>query len=214
MHRAVAFGQRTYQNMQRRGFVFEGHLPSPAGSMTKGCGGRCSALLPASGDVTHTQCFSTHNVEQDKCSEQSLTSVWKPHLFLPASHFGDIFAYSIKLSVLVLQGGISVIVLLCLCCCFYLYLSILILGSAVLCKGVLRHDTLQCILNILKSPQALAHTLPLSHYNPNKRTLMSVLHLYCLQRAHWELTDSIFHASAAGEISVERCFTLALSFFS
>lgn len=28
---------------------------------------------------------------------------------------------------------------------------------------------------------------------------MSVLHLYCLQRTHWELTDSIFHASLAGE---------------
>lgn len=129
--------------------MFEGHLPSPAESMTKGCDGRCSALLPASGEVTCTQCFSTHNVKQDKCSECSLTSVWKPHLFLPASHFGDIFAYSIKLSVSVLQGGISVIVLLCLCCCFYLYLSILILGSAILCQGVLRHDTLQCILNIL-----------------------------------------------------------------
>lgn len=133
--------------------------------------------------------------------------------FTPASHFGDIFAYSIKLSVSVLQGGISVIVLLCLCCCFYLYLSILILGSAVLCQGVLRRDTLQCILNTLKSPQALAHTLPLSHYNPNKRTLMSVLHLYCLQRAHWELTDSIFHASAAGEDFNGTMFSPCSPFF-
>lgn len=77
-----SFGQRTHQNTQRRGFVFEGHLLSPAESMTKGCGGRCSALLPASREVTYTQCFSTHAVKQDKCSECSLTSVWKPHLFL------------------------------------------------------------------------------------------------------------------------------------
>lgn len=199
--------------MRRRGFVFEEHLPSPAESMTKGCGGRCSAVLPASGEVTHTQRFSTHNVKQDKCSEHSPTSAWKPHLFLPASHFGDIFAYSIKLSASVLQGGISVIVLLCLCCCFHLYLSILILGSAILCQGVLRHDTLQCILNILKNPQALTHMLSLSHYNPNKRTLMSVLHLYCFQRTHWELTDSIFHASDAGE-DLNGMLFFPCSFFS
>lgn len=49
MHRAVCrlkafvLAEDT-QNVQRRGFVFEGHLPSPAESMTKGCGGRCSAL--------------------------------------------------------------------------------------------------------------------------------------------------------------------------
>lgn len=134
--------------------------------------------------------------------------------FILASHFGDIFAYSIKLSASVLRGGISVIALLCLCCCFYLYLSILMLGSAVLCQGVVRHDTLQCILNILKNPQALARTLPLSQNNPNKRTLMSVLHLYCLQRAHWELTDSIFHASAAGEDFNGTVFFPCSPFFS
>lgn len=164
--------------------------------------------------LTYTQRFSIHNVKQDKCSARSLTSAWKPHLFLPASHFGDIFAYSIKLSVSVLQGGIFVIVLLCLCCCFYLYLSILILGAAILCQGVLRHDTLQCILNILKRPQALAHTFSFSHYNPNRRTLMSVLHLYCFQRTHWELTDSIFHASAAGEdLNGALFFPCSLFFF-
>lgn len=141
-------------------------------------------------------------------------SAWKPHLFLPASHFGDIFAYSIKLSVSVLQGGIFVIVLLCLCCCFYLYLSILILGAAILCQGVLRHDILQRILNILKRPQALARMFSLSHYNQNRRTFMSILHLYCFQRTHWELTDSIFHASAAGKHLNGTFFSLALSFFS
>lgn len=114
----------------------------------------------------------------------------------------------------VLQGGIFVIVLLCLCCCFYLYLSILILGAAIVCQGVLRHDTLQCILNILKRPQALAHTFSLSHYNPNRRSLMSVLPLYCFQRTHWELTDSIFHASAAGEdINGPFFFPRAVFFF-
>jgi len=140
-------------------------------------------------------------------------SAWKPHLLLPASHFGDIFAYSIKLSVSVLQGGIFVIVLLCPCCCFYLYLSILILAAAILCQGVLRHDTLQCILNILKRPQALARTFSLSHYNPNRRTLTSVLHLYCFQRTHWELIDTICHAPAAGEDLNGTFFSLAFFFF-
>lgn len=143
-----------------------------------------AALLQVSGEVTCTQCFSIHSIKQDKCFQHSLTSAWKPHLFLPASNFGDTFAYSIKLSVSVLQGGIFVIVLLCLCCCFYLYMSILIVGAAILCQGVLRHDTLQCILNILERPQALAHTFSLSHDNPNRKTLMSVLHLYCFQRTH------------------------------
>lgn len=47
--------------------------------------------------------------------------------------------------------------------------------AAILCQGILRHDTLQCILNILKRPQAPAQTFSLSHYNPNRKTLMSVL---------------------------------------
>lgn len=43
---------------------------------------------------------------------------------------------------------------------------------------------------------------------------MSVLHLYCLQRAHWELTDSIFHASAAGEDFNGTVFFPCSPFFS
>jgi len=114
----------------------------------------------------------------------------------------------------VLQGGIFVIVLLCLCCCFYPDLSILIGGTAALCQGVRRQDTLQCILNILKRPKALAQTFSLSHYNPNRGTLMSVLRLYCFQRTHQEHADSIFHASAAGEDLIGTFFSLVLSFLS
>lgn len=110
----------------------------------------------------------------------------------------------------VLQGGIFVIVLLCLSCCFYPDLSILTGGTATLCQGVLRQDTLQCILNILRRPKALAQTFSLSHYNPNRGTLMTALHLYCFQRTHQEHVDGIFHASAAGEDLIGTFFSLVL----
>lgn len=201
---------RGHTRIHEERVFLEAHLPSLAESLTKGCSGRCYCLSVC---VWVSHLYSVFQYPQHKCSEHSLTSAWKPHLFLPASHFGDIFAYSIQLSVSVPQGGIFVIVLLCLCCCFYLNLSILILGAAILCQGVLRYDTLQCILNILNRSQALAHMFSLSHYNPNRRTLISVLLLYCFQRTHWKLTDRIFHASAAGEDLNGTFFSLVLFFF-